>query len=1007
MDGKKGSRKKQLFPFRYFSTSQTRQKVWFRILLYIRSIVYILFFFKLNAINFSIQAPYQNTCNAEMKYCHSTFKPLLCLFIYTCTLPFGNTLFSQTCSQGLSGTYKIGASGTFTSITAAFNQLQQKGVSGPVILELNNDYNSSNEVFPLTLHFINCTDSVNTITIRPAAGAGTVTINGNDPSALIDLNDAKFITIDGRTGDGDTTIRLTINNSNTNAGAAIRFINDASYNKLQYLNIRGASTSILSGVVFFSTSDSSAGNRYNRIDNCRVYNSDTYPANLVYSNGTISKMNSGNVINSCELFNFFSYKGTSQAVYISDGSEKFTITNNSIFQTVTHSYLLQSAGANIYGVQVMSWLGGGYTISGNYIGGTAAHAGGTKWQATGEIAFRGICIGNKNGKQNASIVSNNTITNIEFQLTTDGGQRMIALGDDTDQYPTFNGTCTGNNIGSMDGSTVISMLFDNSTSFEGIFAHASAPDDSLIIAGNRLGALRGIPSNSSLSTLFTFYGVHIMYTQRGNKVRIFGNEIGSSKDSLSIFNGTDGTSYGVLVDVTGDNTHTYYTAVENNVVSHIICAPVSPAVASLYGILVNNSEYGTITVNGNTVASCSINASSNFQSTQLIGISVSTAGSGFSDVDISRNKVFGLINAAPQVTGVSFSSSQNALNDKINITGNLIDGLEGGSNIDAPAQVDALYIRHWSRKALIANNMIRLGLDLRGNSIPLSALYTGIDDYGGNNLIMHNSILIAGTANASGILDLSSNYNRAVPGDTIVLENNIFENLRNTPARPNQQPPAQKCITTLGFSSMLHDYNIYYTKGDYTRISPDAATLADYKSLTGQESHSLAVDPLFKAPFASTGILDLHLDTLSAANSAGNKQFTTTYDFDGDNRLLYTPVDIGADAFNYKWVDTTNSGPADTTVIVVDTTILPGTFYSVYPVPFTGSVTIRISADHNTNLDVQIFRFNGNLLFRQKYAVVKGVNYITVNGLDKLAPGMYVLRFSTDTSTSSLVISKL
>ena len=444
-----------------------------------------------------------------------------CFLLVCLLLSFRPLLQSQGCPQGLAGIYKIGPSGSFTSLGNAFNELKQKGIAGPLILELTADYKSNVETFPIKLFRISCADSIKNIIIRPEAGVDSLLIISNDSIATIDLNNARFITIDGRSGGNGDPDKLTIQNSNTK-GSAIRFVNDASYNQLKFLNIRGTTNSIVNGVVNFSGTDSTTGNDFNRIDTCRVFNGDALPSNLVYSQGTFNKVNTGNVINGCDLFNFYSRKDPSHAICIFDNSDKFVITNNSIYQEATHDYLNQSGTPNWYGIRIFTVLTGGFVVSGNYVGGTARLAGGSRLSCTGQFLFRGITVANGRGIINASIISDNIVTNLYLQCGMPQYHALIELGADSYLDRTFNGTCSGNILGSTSNDSSVTVRADTGCILVALHANALR-NDSVTISNNKIG---GIYARTNGRESVDIVGIH-SWSYGGARLRIAENEIGS------------------------------------------------------------------------------------------------------------------------------------------------------------------------------------------------------------------------------------------------------------------------------------------------------------------------------------------------------------------------------------------------------------------------------------------------------------------------------------------------
>ena len=87
----------------------------------------------------------------------------------------------------LSGTKTI--PGDFPTLTAAVAAVQSNGLANAVILELQPGYTSASETFPIVLGNINCSSVLNTITIRPAAGASNLLINSTNNGSTIDISE--------------------------------------------------------------------------------------------------------------------------------------------------------------------------------------------------------------------------------------------------------------------------------------------------------------------------------------------------------------------------------------------------------------------------------------------------------------------------------------------------------------------------------------------------------------------------------------------------------------------------------------------------------------------------------------------------------------------------------------------------------------------------------------------------------------------------------------------------
>jgi hypothetical protein len=255
-----------------------------------------------------------------------------------------------TTSPSLSGTRTIGATGNYTSLTAAVTDVNDKGLSGALTLEFLSDYSGS-EIFPII--FSNLTTTVsNTLTIRPASGVTGVVISGSTTYSIIRFENEDYITIDGRPGGSGTSNELTFRNTDS-YGSTIIFINDASNNLIRNCNIEASTTWGTQAAVLFSTG-TSTGNDNNIIQNCVIRDrSDAsgVPANLIYSSGTSPTIsNTNNSLLNNKLFNF-----TINGICLTNsGNDSWTITGNEIYQTANRSTHLTGINLNSLGSNIVS-----------------------------------------------------------------------------------------------------------------------------------------------------------------------------------------------------------------------------------------------------------------------------------------------------------------------------------------------------------------------------------------------------------------------------------------------------------------------------------------------------------------------------------------------------------------------------------------------------------------------------------------------------------------------------
>ena len=97
----------------------------------------------------------------------------------------------------LAGAYTVGTAGTYPTLTAAVAAYNAACLGGAVVFNLI-DANYPSETFPITINANLFASSVNTLTIKATQAA--TTMSGTSATALIVLNGADWVTIDGSTG---------------------------------------------------------------------------------------------------------------------------------------------------------------------------------------------------------------------------------------------------------------------------------------------------------------------------------------------------------------------------------------------------------------------------------------------------------------------------------------------------------------------------------------------------------------------------------------------------------------------------------------------------------------------------------------------------------------------------------------------------------------------------------------------------------------------------------------
>ncbi len=818
------------------------------------------------------------------------------------------------------GTYSVGPTGNFTSIGSALTALQGSCMTGGAyILELQSAYNSSVESFPLSLPNISWMSAANTITIRPATGATGLSITSSNSTGTLNVNGGSYYIIDGRPGGSGSTIQLSIKNTST-SGYAIQFINAASYNTFRYCTILGVNTSTSEGVVLFSTTSGSNGNDYNTIDNCDLGAGASTPTNLVYSSGTTTStatFNSNNTISNCTLHDFFNASNNHNGIWLSDGSTDWTISGNSFYETTSRN--ITGTYVNWCAIRIQNYTPtGSYRstnisscnntqITANYIGGTAANAGGSALTITGAGALRGIVV--YGGSGTANNVQGNTITNIAFTTSAVSVNSLIYHGDGSINI----GTTTPNIIGSSSGTGSIVFTYNVSggttmKTFAPVFLGGAIitvsgiPQPETIVPGtanfqnNTIGAITAANSKTDSCQLRL-----IDFEQSIDTFNISGNTLGNSTPNNIInttkqgiigiigFTGTPGATHKI-------NNNILQNFYENNAAQSNQIVGISP-----YGDA-NQSPTGLYQVNGNIIRNLiSTSKMTPTYGTVILGIDARASSPGQT---ISGNTLYNFIATDNTVTaqrmrGILFSTGPSSGTNTIskNIVYNLVPSATTGGVLRG--------IELESGPFTVQNNMVILGYDTSENSITSNMEIEGIYDGTGANNFYYNSVNIAGTGVASGSSNTYSFYSNNTSAKNVT--DNLFANNRSN-STGSAKNYAISVVNPGSLTSDYNDYDVSGTGGVLANNNTDQSTLAAWQSATSQDSHSINAVPSF-----INAAINLRLTgSPSTANFFINNQGTPIAavpdDIDGDTRSSYTP-DPGCDEFKGtgSWIGVTST----------------------------------------------------------------------------------------------------
>jgi hypothetical protein len=789
-----------------------------------------------------------------------------------------------------SGTMTVGPTGTFPNLTSAISNLGACGYTGNIILELQAAYVSTGETFPLNFTSVLPSSAAKTITIRPETGATGLSITSANTTGTVNLNGASYITFDGRPG-GVGVSELTISNTNVGNSYAVKFVNDANNNALNYCKLNSVNNNTSGGTIVFGTTTGVNGNDNNTISYCNIYDGAATPYNAIYASGTTTNSatyNSNNTISNCNIYNYYASGSVSSGIYLTSGNTDWTISNNNFYQTVTR---VGNANSN-YGIYINN-LGINFNISGNNIGGGAASCGGSAWtySLAGATRFVGIYL--NISSLATSSVQNNTIANISLASSSGattmpgvfGGIYLVAGNANI-------GTVTGNTIGSATGTGSISV----STTTTGAISMGigSASTGTVSISNNTIGSIN-VMGTGVLSASFN----GIWNNTGATALVINNNTVGSTTtaNSINSSNAGTGTTAAVVQGIVNSGAATAI-AITNNTIANLNSAYV-PAVANT-NVIVRGifSSTGTNTITGNTVRNLSTaaNATGTTSAASVIGISMT---SSTAPAIVSQNTIYGLnsihATAAVCVTGIHYGGPTSGTNL---VARNKVHGL---NIVSSSATADMRGINFSSGLANVQNNVIRLGYDEAGTALTSGIQITGLFDVGStaNTGMYFNSVYIGGT----GVNTVAGNtyaFKSSVTTNARTYQNNIFFNGRSNGTTGGKHFAMMVSGTGVNPAGLTLNYNDYIANGTGAVLGyygADVIDLSSWKTAVGQDLNSISADPLFVAPTAA--IPNLILSTSTPCEGIGFDIASITDDYTGTLRSGLTPVDMGAYAGLY------------------------------------------------------------------------------------------------------------
>ena len=650
--------------------------------------------------------------------------------------------------------FQVGNGQTYTTLTGAggfFEFVNSRTLGGSISAEITSDISEPGTT--ALNEFAEDGSGGYTLTIRPTSGTSSPwLLSGSTSGAMVVINGADRVKLNGVPTGGSTTQKM-LRFRNNGTGPVVQIQNGATGCRVNNVLVEGGSNNTASGALTIITNAGTVPCSFDTISGCVIGNNPTltFPNGIAafgfYTQGLPGVFNHSCVFTNNEVYNY----SNSGALTDLNTGDNWEFTNNSFYNNLPISVTTaQFVGLNL----VPNQNGSGFIITGNFVGGTAANAGGSPWTHTGSTAFIGLRYSGGVGAN--AIIRNNTIQNINFNvpaffqftgINVLGGNAIVG------------GTpAQGNLIGSLTNAN--SIIYNG---FSGGFGISLTGANTMAVSGNTVsGLLIGTPSQSG-----TFTGISVT---NGNLVECNNNTVGSTTLANSINNVGSGQTNGIVLGPPA-NLVASYTAT-NNTVSNIFASGNQSSVA-LRGILLQSSANPTLTNNIiSNLTTNSGNVSTSF-SNALTGIFVGV-GSGTIPT-VNNNTVTALralgTTGGTNVTGISLSSGQGAI-----INANRIFDLTNAStstSLNPTASVAGVQVSGGSTNAFITNNQISLGTSQTTNT-QFIGIWTAISNTGLTVHAVNNSVLITGAA-ASG----NNNTYAFMRGLNTGIEQSTFLNLRN------------------------------------------------------------------------------------------------------------------------------------------------------------------------------------------------------------------------------------
>ena len=709
----------------------------------------------------------------------------------------------------LSGSYNVGTGQTYTSLTNAgglFARINHVGLSGNVTFNITSDLTENGTE---VLNSWTETGAGNyNLTIQPDATTPRI-ISGDVLAGMIRLNGVDRLKIDGGAGR-----YLTFRNTNTSGttGSAITFINGASNNTIRYCNIE-AFTNATNAVVLFSTSATyDGGNSNNLIEYCNIngtVGTNNSVVNILSAGTNVSGFENTN--NSILNNNIYNYRERGMEIK-STGSYGWTIFGNSFYNGSISGGITYASASTLHGIRILG--GSGYTVTNNYIGGSAASATGsnaTYATSAGNVSYQGILLTTSSATPESNI-KGNTIAKINITSFPTASSSTAFFGIETNgSNINIGGTGTGdgNLIGSNSVNSSIVVTTSTATStytslIRGIYCNSSGG----AVIGNKVGGI-DIKNIGTAPSSSTFLGIYVNNAAAPSKVNnnIIGSYgAGAATNSIQVLSSSTatktaltgiyiGTSVGSAIQLDSNiiknisQLSNAVTLTTGGIIGINTAAKNTAEITITHNSFANNTSSSTMTTGlfygiQNTGASATLKINNNtltgntIASTTSVYNAIRNTGAVFNFIEINGNAIgntstaainFSAANSGTQVfinnTGGSPAASLSISNNDIqNI--NYSAGNGSGANTYISNTAATL------SQSITSNSFTNLNVQTIGNTTFISN--SVIVPAGGSQNVNNNFISGTYTKKAGGTVTLLTSSATCQAGSTITISNNNF-----------------------------------------------------------------------------------------------------------------------------------------------------------------------------------------------------------------------------------------